>query len=180
MGRGWRRECCACAGTRRARWLARKQLSREILRLPQRSAGSSSGIFGLKRRRKSWILAMQACCLGVAIRKSQSAFTEGLAPLRSRQNREVLEHIHNSYGTRNKYKPATAKPQKRKSPAIAGLSCKSWRETRDSNPGDAINVRRFSRLLCKCRLAAALNAKRVPLLREMYRAGDRILQGVRF
>jgi integrase len=39
-----------------------------------------------------------------------------------------------------------AKAQKHKSPAFAGLSFESWRETRDSNPGDAINVRRFSRL----------------------------------
>ena len=35
------------------------------------------------------------------------------------------------------------KPQKHKSPAFA---YESRRETRDSNPGNAINVRRFSRL----------------------------------
>ncbi len=48
------------------------ELSRETLRLPQRSAGFSSGIFDPKRRQKSWILAMQACCCGIAIRKSQA------------------------------------------------------------------------------------------------------------
>lgn len=137
------------------------ELGREIRRLPQRSAGFSSGIFDPKRRQKSWILAMQACCWGIAIRKSQSAFTEGLAPLRSRQNRKVLEHFHNSYGTRNKYKPATTNPQKRKSPAIAGLSCKSWRETRDSNPGDAINVRRFSRPVHSTTLPISLLLHRI-------------------
>ena len=70
--------------------------------------------------------------------------------------------------------------QKRKSPAFARLSCKSWRETRDSNPGDAINVRRFSRPLCKFKQAGALKVCGVPLFKESDRATDRILQGVRF
>ena len=32
--------------------------------------------------------------LGTAVRKSQSALTEGSAPLRSRQNRKVMERFH--------------------------------------------------------------------------------------
>ena len=72
------------------------------------------------------------------------------------------------------------KPQKHKSPAFAGLSYESWRETRDSNPGNAINVRRFSRPLCKFNWAGALEAPGVPLLKESYRATSRILHGVRF
>ncbi|WP_218278242.1 hypothetical protein, partial [Pseudomonas sp. HMWF011] len=54
------------------------------------------------------------------------------------------------------------------------------RETRDSNPGDAINVRRFSRPLCKFTRADALKAVGVPLLMATGQATERILQGVRF
>ncbi|WP_223817890.1 hypothetical protein, partial [Pseudomonas veronii] len=55
-----------------------------------------------------------------------------------------------------------------------------WRETRDSNPGDAINVRRFSRPLCKFKRADVLKAVGVPLLKATDQATGRILQGVRF
>ena len=75
---------------------------------------------------------------------------------------------------------STPKPQKRKSPAFARLSCKSWRETRDSNPGDAINVRRFSRPLCKLTRADVLKALGVPLLMATDQATGRVLQEVRF
>jgi hypothetical protein len=64
--------------------------------------------------------------------------------------------------------------------AIAGHLCESWRETRDSNPGNAINVRRFSRQLCKLQRAATLKDCGVPLLSNTDLAGDRILQEVRF
>ena len=106
----------------------------------------NSEISDPRRRLKLWISAMRACYWGIAIRKSQSAFIGDSAPPRSRQNRKVMERFHNSSGTPSKLRSEVSKPQKRESPAIARLSCKSWRETRDSNPGNAINVRRFSRL----------------------------------
>ena len=70
--------------------------------------------------------------------------------------------------------------QKHESPAFAGLSFESWRETRDSNPGNAINVRRFSRPLCKLQRAVVLRARGVPLLSISDQAGGPILQGVSF
>jgi len=79
--------------------------------------------------------------------------------------------------------PKTAFPAqtpKTQKPRIAGLSCKSWRETKDSNPGNAINVRRFSRPLCKLKQAVALRAVGVPLLTATDYAIGRILQGARF
>jgi len=77
-------------------------------------------------------------------------------------------------------KQKIAKPQKHKSPAFARLSFESWRETRDSNPGNAINVRRFSRPLCKIKRIGTLKAVGVPLLAATDQATGRILQGVRF
>ena len=56
-----------------------------------------------------------------------------------------MEHSRISCGTPAETGDEIHLPQKRKSPAFARLLCKSWRETRDSNPGNAINVRRFSR-----------------------------------
>jgi len=70
--------------------------------------------------------------------------------------------------------------QKHESPAFAGLSFESWRETRDSNPGNAINVRRFSRPPCKLKRPSTLKAFGVPLLAATSQAAGRILQGVRF
>lgn len=69
-----------------------------------------------------------------------------------------MEHVHNSHGTPRNSAPLPYKPQKRESPDYAGLSFESWRETRDSNPGNAINVRRFSRPLCKIKRAGALRS----------------------
>ena len=129
----------------------------------KRWAGFNSEISDPRRRLKLWISAMRACYWGIAIRKSQSAFIGDSAPPRSRQNRKVMERFHNSSGTPSKLRSEVSKPQKRKSPASAGLSCKSWRETRDSNPGNAINVRRFSRPLCKITRADVLKAVGVPL-----------------
>ncbi len=51
--------------------------------------------------------------------------------------------------------------QKHKSPAFAGLSYESWRETRDSNPGNAINVRRFSRPVHSTTLPISLVQHRI-------------------
>ena len=74
---------------------------------------------------------------------------------------------------------STQTPETQK-PRIAGLSFESWRETRDSNPGNAINVRRFSRPLCKFTRADGLKDVDVPLLKATDQATGRILQGVRF
>ncbi len=75
---------------------------------------------------------------------------------------------------------STAECQKHKSPASAGLSFESWRETRDSNPGNAINVRRFSRPICKIKRAGTLEAIGVPLLAATNQATGHILQGLKF
>ena len=72
-----------------------------------------------------------------------------------------MEHSHNSNGTPAKIGDEIPVPQKRKSPAIAGLLSKSWRETRDSNPGDAINVRRFSRPVHSTTLPISLVQHRI-------------------
>ena len=73
----------------------------------------------------------------------------------------VSEPIPESFGAPAFSASAKTKPQKRKSPAIAGLSCKSWRETRDSNPGNAINVRRFSRPVHSTTLPISLMHHRI-------------------
>ncbi len=70
--------------------------------------------------------------------------------------------------------------QKHESPAFAGLSYESWRETRDSYPGNAINVRRFSRPIRKLQRAVALRARGVPLLSISDQARGPTLQGVSF
>jgi hypothetical protein len=84
------------------------------------------------------VRGVQAFCPGTANTRSQRGFTGGSVRQPSPPNRQVSELVP--------FCPTSPpKPQKRKSPAFARLSCKSWRETRDSNPGNAINVRRFSR-----------------------------------
>ncbi|WP_141689057.1 hypothetical protein [Pseudomonas sp. 31 R 17] len=47
-----------------------------------------------------------------------------------------------------------------------------WRETRDSNAWNAINVRRFSRPLCKFKRADVLKAVGVPLPKATDQATD--------
>lgn len=133
------------AGERRARYCYDQGSAPGTGRLRPRLEGFSSATSGRKPRRKSSISVMPACCWDTANRRSQSGFTGELAPPRNPPNRQSFGTPTRKFWNSCQKQQKVSKTPETQKPRIAGLSFESWRETRDSNPGDAINVRRFSR-----------------------------------